>query len=296
MRQSSVIATAFLSVIAGAASAQTLSLSLDQGQQTVVVSPRDCNIQHTISWSADTYSNWCTGLQIWVTTSTCGDAPVTGDFVFNTTFQATSRDLQLFVRDLPIFGQADAGSTCGSAINQVHRVCAAAKYPSTLGCTVSSVFVHASTTPTIEYRGVPPAVPSDLQVAPQDGALSVRANASSDTLSVHMQLRIAGTGDFVEAGQFLVSAGGGKIDGLVNGTTYDVRVYGEDAAQNRSDFSVSVQGTPVASEGFYGTYRRNGGSEMGGCGDVGGGGIDWRLVLGVGILPLLRRRRSCRRD
>jgi hypothetical protein len=87
------------------------------------------------------------------------------------------------------------------------------------------------------------------------------------------------------------------VSGLTNGTLYDVRIYGEDAAGNFTDPSDVVQATPVASEGFYKTYRREGGADRGGCGDIGGGGMDWRLaLLGLGILPLLRRRRSCRRD
>ncbi len=295
MRHSFPIALAL--VVAGSASAQQTISVLINNASSVVVSPRQCDERRTISWSASTYTGWCTGLQIWVTTGQCGDAPVAGDTpVFNDSFQATDRTNQLRVSDLPIFQQADAGYACGAAVNQVHRICASSTYPSGFQGCGSPATVRGTNPPTIEYRGRPPDPPTITSVAPLDGALRVQVNANSDTVLVHLQFRVAGTDEFADGGQFSTSANGGKIDGLNNGTLYDVRVYGEDAAGNLSNPSDISQGTPVASEGFYTMYRRDGGADLGGCGDVGGGGIDWRLILGVGLLPLLRRRRSCRRD
>ena len=295
MRHSFPIALAL--VVASSASAQQTISVLINNSSSVVVSPRQCNEQRTISWTASTYSLWCGDLlQVWVTTGQCLDDPGASDTTFTSSFSATDRTFTFFVRDLPIFQQADAGSTCGAALNQVHRICASGRYPGALG-SCSSPTVVRGTSATIEYRGKPPDPPSITGVVPLDGALRVQVDANSDTVFVHLEVRVAGTGDFAPAGQFSTSgANSGKIDGLNNGTLYDVRVYGEDSAGNLSNPSDIAQGTPVASEGFYTIYRRDGGGELGGCGDVGGGGIDWRLILGVGLLPLLRRRRSCRRD
>ncbi len=287
---------AFALILSGTASAQQITLLIDNST-SVVVSPRDCNTTRQITWTASTYIGWCQDLRVWVTTGDCGDDSVSGDFIVGSApFSTATRSFSLPVTSLPIFRQTDGGVACGAAVNQVHRICASAKFRDAFGGCPTS-FVRASPPPTIEYRGLAPAAPTITDVLPQDGALTVQTSTSSDILNVHIQIRVAGTADFVEAGTFYASAGKGKVSGLTNGTLYDVRVYGEDAAGNFTDPSDIWQATPVASEGFYKTYRREGGADLGGCGDVGGGGMDWRLaLLGLGILPLLRRRRSCRRD
>lgn len=296
MRYSHPIALAL--ILSSSASAQTIQVLID-GSNRAVVSARQCDTKRLISWTASVFSGWCPdNLQIWVTTGECGDVPGSGDTpVFNTSFSATDRTFQLLVSDLPIFHQADAGFMCGdTTINQVHKICASAKFGGTFGCTNPSV-VRGNNPPTIEYRGKPPRAPTITNLVEQDGALTVEVSTSSEVIIVHVQVRAAGAADFVNALDFNASAGKGKVDGLTNGTLYDVRVVGEDAAGNLSDPSDIAQGTPVASDGFYKLYRREGGADLGGCGDVAGGAVDWRLLLlALGILPLLRRKRSCRHD
>lgn len=294
MRYSFPIALALM--LSSSALAQTIQLQIDNSNK-VVVSPRQCDTTRLISWTASTVAGWCTDLQIWVTAGECGDSPGTGDTPqFTASFQSTDRTFQFQVKDLPIFHQADAGFMCGdTTINQVHKICAAAKFAGTFG-TCSNV-TRGSNPPTIEYRGKPPPAPTITSLLEQDSALTVEVSASSDVITFHVQVREAGAGDFVNALDFNASAGRGKVEGLTNGTLYEVRVVGEDAAGNLTDPSDIVQGTPVKSDGFYATYRREGGADLGGCGDISGGGMDWRLLLiGLGFLPLLWRRRSCRRD
>jgi hypothetical protein len=285
-------------MLSSSALAQTIQVLIDNSNKAVV-SSRQCDTKRLISWTASVFTGWCPdNLQIWVTTGECTDAPGSGDTpVFNTSFSATDRTFQLLVSDLPIFHQADAGFMCGdTTINQVHKICASAKFGGTFGCTSPSV-VRGSNPPTIEYRGKPPPAPTITSLLEQDSALTVEVSTTSDVITVHVQVREAGTGDFVNALDFNASAGRGKVEGLTNGTLYEVRVVGEDAAGNLSDPSGIVQGTPVKSDGFYATYRREGGADLGGCGDIAGGRMDWRLLLiGLGFLPLLWRKRSCRRD
>lgn len=74
--------------------------------------------------------------------------------------------------------------------------------------------------------------------------------------------------------------------GLVNGTTYDVEVFGLSAARNPSLGSVATSGTPVPTEDFWEFYN---GVEQGGCSAGAAGPV---ALLGLaGLLAVLRRRR-----
>lgn len=86
-----------------------------------------------------------------------------------------------------------------------------------------------------------------------------------------------------------------SISGLTNGTSYDVFVVSLDSAgtnppttSNLSAHSSSVTGIPVHSFSYIEEYRRNGGTESGGCSSTGVGG----LLLLLPLAFLLRRRRA----
>src|SRR5262249_19763980 len=132
--------------LSSSASAQTITLLVNQTNQ-VVVSSGQCDNTLRVFWNASTFTGWCGDLQIWVTAGECGDAPVTGDTPQRTfSFSATDRNFDFLVKDLPIFKQADGGAVCGDrTINQVHKVCAAARFGGSFGgCVTTTPVTHAS--------------------------------------------------------------------------------------------------------------------------------------------------------
>jgi hypothetical protein len=81
-----------------------------------------------------------------------------------------------------------------------------------------------------------------------------------------------------------------RLDGLANGTTYQVWVVAYSEAGNPSDASVAVEGTPAPVDDFFELYRKAGGSEEVGCGSAGSGGLGALAPL-LALLPALRARR-----
>jgi Synergist-CTERM protein sorting domain-containing protein len=79
-----------------------------------------------------------------------------------------------------------------------------------------------------------------------------------------------------------------RVDGLTNGTQYDVQVTATTIGGNESARSDTVSGTPVPVDDFWRLYKSDGGQEQGGCAGGAAG-----LVALLALLPLaLRRRRS----
>jgi uncharacterized protein (TIGR03382 family) len=81
-----------------------------------------------------------------------------------------------------------------------------------------------------------------------------------------------------------------RLDGLENGTTYDVWVVAYSEAGNESAASELTFGTPVPVKGFWEVYQESGGVERGGCGAGGGGPA--LLALPLVLLALRRRPRA----
>jgi len=63
----------------------------------------------------------------------------------------------------------------------------------------------------------------------------------------------------------------GWVDGLVNGTPYDVTVVALSAAGNPSPASNAIQESPIAADDFWDRYEKAGGQEQGGCASGAGG-------------------------
>jgi hypothetical protein len=81
-----------------------------------------------------------------------------------------------------------------------------------------------------------------------------------------------------------------RIDGLTNGTAYDVEVTALTVGGNESAHSTKVTGTPELINDFWRLYKQDGGREQGGCAAGAGG-----LVALLALVPLAwrwRRRRS----
>jgi hypothetical protein len=292
----SFFAATYILALSSPALAQ-LTVQVD-GFNRITVSSRDCGTTHAITWTSTlaTTAVICSGPTFWITQTICGDAPAGNDLLLTPQPSTTDRQGRFTVRisQLPVFNQTDGGFACGAAMNQLHYVCGFIRYTS-FTCGTSDVRLPA--TAIIDYRGKPPDPPAITDLIPQDSALTVRwdPNSLTDVAFIHVWLRQAGSGaDFFDVAQPAATDGSAKIGNLQNGTTYEVKLQAEDIAGNLSDFSDPVQGTPVATVGFFGIYRQEGGQEKGGCGGVIPGALS--VPLAFGGYRLLRRKRSCRRD
>jgi hypothetical protein len=284
------------------AQAATLPITISGGVQVSGVTrigPAHCNSSLTIQWGIPTPAvippTVCTAPQFWITSGSCLDTgPASGDLVLRPTFSTTDRSgtfNPVAVSDLPL-QTADAGGGCGNlATNVTLNVCALVKY-NTLGLCGSSsdATLRATNSPTIQYRGLPPATPTLNDVTPQDQALVVNVSASTDANLIHVEMRPLGQGDFAEVTTFTPDKSSTRITGLTNGTTYEVRVFVDDGVGNISPYSATLQATPVQSDGFFQTYRGFGGRETGGCGSALPGALG--IPLALGGYRWLRRKRS----
>ena len=266
--------------------------------------PANCGQVFVVQWGIPTpaqITQTCSIPEFWITAGTCrdhpGDNPASGTtditLIPNTPLDLTSRSgvfNAVGVNDLPIFNTADGGGMCGSySANATLYVCGSVQIPSTsIGCG-TNVFLHASNPP-IQYRGLPPPGPTSFDVTALDSALKVNVSASpTDVAIIHVEMRQAGVGDFAEVATFSPAVGNAKISSLQNGTAYEVRAFDDDGVGNFSGYTDVITATPVASDGFYETYRRLGGEDTGGCGSALPGALGLPLV--VGIYRLLRRKR-----
>jgi len=82
----------------------------------------------------------------------------------------------------------------------------------------------------------------------------------------------------------------GRIDGLVEGVTYQVTVTAFSAADNASEPSdPPASGTPIPVSDFWEHYEESGGQEQGGCASGPAGAI---AILGAALALALHRRRK----
>lgn len=92
-------------------------------------------------------------------------------------------------------------------------------------------------------------------------------------------------------GPVLATLGSGNTDGLVpgdgstlvNGTSYDVQVRAVDKSGNVGACSNVVTGTPQQIDDFWRLYKKDGGSESGGCAQA-GSGLALLGLLGAAVL------------
>lgn len=288
-----------LAAVASVAQAQT-TLDLDlQGEDELTISPADCGSPITVGWTVSTVGAvTCSDLRLWVTTeSSCGDTP-TGNYfelpaVAQSSLSAGTGTVTLDTADLPFVGTADGGAVaCGTTGHQESfRVCGMWQRGDTFTGCASEQEVRDSEPPVLTYDALAPAAPTLDSVVPNDSALAVRVTAPADAVVVLLYAKEESQPDsaYAEVATFAASAGQGRITGLTNGVSYSVIAYAEDEAQNRSAASAAVTGTPIDSEGFFGTYQRMGGSEQGGCSTAGGG---MAASLALLVLGALMRRRQ----
>jgi uncharacterized protein (TIGR03382 family) len=268
----------------------------------------DCSNLLTATWSTTLTGTPCSSFEIWVTSaSECSTGPVGTDLVVGTIPQSDfvgmpmkTGTVQFTVQQMVGAG-SDAGTfACGTkGFEATFLVCAAISMDLSSLCTTKQVVQTAvgTTPPTaaeIRYDTKPPGAPKLTQVDPLDSKLSVTFvvdAATTDTTNdfVFVQIKAPTDADFHNTGNG-ISAGVSTttITGLTNGVTYEVRVITQDQAGNNSDPSNVLPGTPVASSGFWGAYRADGGGAQG-C-SAAPGTIGVALVLLMASLWLKRRR------
>jgi hypothetical protein len=276
------------------AQTSALTLTFTAGGTALSVNASSCTSTESITWAAQTPTVACTNpLVIWATTGACGTTGPTGSDVTIqsiATWQGQTGTAGVVVGNLPIFNSTFDGGvavSCGTTPafpDQAVQICA-----SPVNCTSSTV---ASIT--LTFDNVPPQAPS-VAISPLDGALGVGVTpnaADNDVAQVQVQYRPATDGgqvSFIQEAPVAVNASI-AINGLQDGTTYEVQAQVSDAAGNLSPWSPSGLGTPVHTNGFFDNYKNSGGADRGGCAAAGGGLGAGALVLAGWFLSRRRRR------
>jgi hypothetical protein len=132
-----------------------------------------------------------------------------------------------------------------------------------------------------------PAAPTITQVSGGDATLYVTASAG-DSSTTHYKAKAwpVSAPDQVSYSNETAGSSGIAVSGLTNNQTYDVEVFGFNAANNPSPASAVATGTPEPTADFWTLYKANGGQESGGCNTAGAVGL-----LGALSLLALRRRK-----
>ena len=259
----------------------------------LVIGASSCGTSRVVYWVWNQIGTQaCNNMRIWATENSCGNEPASGDKEYDSISVALFRQIgssgsfTIHVDDLPGFAKSGTTTPCGGAmtLTKEHKICASA--PTALQCGLQNNTFTAASALRIIYDAQPPNVPIISDVLSQDKALKVDFSTSSDTTHIIPFVRPQGTTDY--ARRPTISLGTGRqivVDGLLNGTTYDVVLRAVDGANNESADSEPGSGTPRRTVGFWGTYREAGGTDTGGC------------STGLGLAPLFAlgwffRRRS----
>lgn len=248
---------------------ETPSATSDQ----LIIGASSCGTSRVVYWVWNQIGlTACNNMRIWATENSCANEPASGDKEYDSVsvllFRqvGSSGSFTINIDDLPGFAKTDTTTPCGGAttLTKEHKICASA--PTALQCGLQNTTFTTATPLRIIYDAQPPNAPIISEVLAQDKALKVDFSVSSDTTELIPFIRPQGTTDYTR--RPTVSLGSGReivIDGLLNGTTYDVLLRAIDGAGNESADSEPGSGTPRRTVGFWGTYREAGGTDTGGC-------------------------------
>lgn len=285
-------------VIAGSSAALAQMNVMVNGETDVTHAPyalstNDCNANVRITFTVP--NGACqNSAGIYVTTSSCGNAPGASDVQVPVNPDGTSANIR--VSNLATFHGGDGGLlSCPQQLNSFNKVCGT--YKTSSGgfgdCSQSNSGGFA----TVYYKGLLPLPPTIDSVTPLDSEISVTASVTeSDAIAIHVELAHVDGGFFVERAVFTPYVGYAKISGLINNVTYQVRARAEDQIPQFSDYTNVVEVTPVLTQGFWGHYLGAGGAEKGGCGGLGAMIFAWCLPGLVLVFLTRRARRPDRLD
>ncbi len=288
-----------LSLISSSALGQTTGivvLTTPNNETSLRVPKQPCDLVRTVNWAYNGVGP-CSDLEFWIQKgTTCDDKAPSGAFglpkVSQTTLASTRTGSVSFeVGDLPGFSGTDAVTCPADDREDAYRVCAAIRQ---FGGIVGT---ECTTTPQkddleVVYDAKPPSAPSLESVQGLDKALSIRVGAPSDASEITVTLARADGTTFSRtltqsADQTLF-----RVDGLENNVTYSVTARALDAAENESEPSEVLEGTPIFTKGFFDRYVEANGQEMGGCGAAGMGLAGGWVLAVLGFWLSSRRNRS----
>lgn len=271
--------------------------------ETFTFGAGSCNASINIAWTNTTtipFVGGCSAspvMRVWSTTSECANAPVTADVRYadipGVTVQTVKQgQFTVKLADLPGFNGAlttDGGVvTCGTdGISKTHRICGAIEYtPQNFQGLCGTATTTTASPLKVVYDTAPPIAPTITEYAAQDQGVKVTFTVDSDTTTVLLEVRAQGEADYRQIQETSTASSSSIIGkGLVNNTTYDVRLRARDSAGNTSEPSVAIAVTPIKTLGFYGFYRKQGGTD-GGCSSAPG------LLFLLGAALLFWRRRN----
>lgn len=138
-----------------------------------------------------------------------------------------------------------------------------------------------------------PTKPSITSVTPGEEALRVTWRAGTGGAeATYFKIQAIATDTSLDAGTHTsgkFTGSSGRIEGLKTGVEYQVRVIAFSSADNASEPSDPVPGTPVPVQDFFEHYQASGGQEQGGCASGPAGALG---ILGAALALALHRRRK----
>ena len=172
-----------------------------------------------------------------------------------------------------------AGISCSAGTTQTIYVCVVDLTPSP----------PLTLTGTITLNTTTPSAPTLQSVESSNSGLYASWTSVSGT-SITYKIRATAvdtTQDGTTHDSGPITGTTGRIGGLTNGVTYSVVVFAFNSADNRSEPSSAVEGTPVKTDDFWDRYHQAGGVEEGGCSAGSAGALAPLLLLAA---LWLRRR------
>jgi uncharacterized protein (TIGR03382 family) len=283
-----------LTLTSSAALAQSTLVLTTPNNETSYRVPRDsCGVSRSVNWTFNGDPLLaCGDLRFWLVSGTsCGNEPTSGTTVYELSDEKVSPSMLTTMRT----GQVDfevsnlPELTCPSDDTEKEfRLCASIEISTGFGqCNDSFQKDDIQ----VIYDAKPPSAPTLESVLPLDKALSIRVNAPDDASSLKVTVeRTDGSGSRTveqSVDQTLF-----RVSGLENNVTYRVTARAVDAAENESEASEALEGTPILTRGFFDRYVEANGQEAGGCGAAGAGLAGGWVLAVLGFWLSSRRNRS----
>jgi hypothetical protein len=181
---------------------------------------------------------------------------------------------------------AATGYTCSETLTRTIYVCVHF-FP------LNQSTPSASATGQLQLDLKAPAKPINVAVTPGEEALRVAwdegTGGQADTSYYRIRAQSADARDTSAHESGKTTSTSGRIEGLVEGVEYQVTVIAFSDADNESEPSAAVPGTPVPVEDFFEHYGASGGQEQGGCASGPAGALG---ILGAALALAFHRRRK----
>jgi hypothetical protein len=291
-----------LAPLLASAQAVTLRRSVDTTATPYTFGVSECDQSIEVAWTYNALfvtGYLCQPLTLWMTSGSCAESMGANDVKAADDIQAlvlqTAKQgvFTVKVSALPGFATtlADGGTqnTCGSTgISKTQYICGSVGMQS-VG--VATCTKQSAGSLQLIYDTEPPIAPTIVSQTGEDGAASISFSASSDTSYVQLEMKGPADADFNYVKEVAASASLVRVENLVNGQPYQLRLRALDAAKNQSPPTDPVTVTPIKTSGFFGQYREQGGTEQGGCSAAGAALIPF-AALALARAFARRSRRS----